>query len=97
MLLEMEEEVLIVDIGEEVGVHNEYSVVIEGIHKLYAADGAEELRLSEGAYLNAFTWSSEMFFKLLAKVVDGYVDMLHSIRNKAVDIMVDDALTPYFK
>lgn len=75
----MKEEVLIVDVGEEVGVHHQYSVVVEGIYKLDAADGAEEFWFTEGANLNAFSWSGKMLLYLFAKVVDGDVYMLHSV------------------
>ena len=93
----MKEEVLIVDVCKEVGIHHQYSVVVKGIYKLYAADGAEELRLAEGANLNAFTWSSEVLLYLFAKVVDGDVDMLHTIRNQSIYIVVNDALASNFE
>ena len=38
-----------------------------------------------------------MLLYLFAKVVDGNVDVLHTIRNQTIYIMVNDALSAYFK
>ena len=38
-----------------------------------------------------------MFLYLFTKVVDSYIDVLHSIGNEAINIMVNDALTSYFE
>src|SRR5574344_832570 len=38
-----------------------------------------------------------MLLYLLAKIIYGDVDVLHSIRNQAIHIMVNNALSAYFK
>ena len=95
--LEVEEEVLIVDVGEKVGVHHKDGIVVESIYELDAAYSTKELRFVESAYSYAIVRGGEVFFQLLSKIVDSHIDVLHSIRNEAIYIMVDDALASDFK
>ena len=97
MYLEMQEEILIVYVGEEVGVHHKDGIVVEDIYKLDATDSTQELWFTESANLYAIARSIEMFLYLFTKVVDSYIDVLHSIGNEAINIMVNDALTSYFE
>ena len=79
VLLEVEEEVLIVDVGEEIRVHHQDGIVVEGIHELDAADGAQELWLAESAHLHSIARFGIMLLNLLAEVVDGHIEVIDAV------------------
>ena len=63
--LEVEREVLIVDVGVEVGVHHKDSIVIESIYELDTTNRTEKFGLTEGTYLHTIARSGEVLLQLL--------------------------------
>ena len=97
MHLEVKKEVLIINVGEEIGVHHKNIIVVKSVHKLNATNSAKELRLTKGMYLYTITRGSKVLLDLLPKVVNSHIDMLHSIRNQTIHIMINDTLVSHFK
>ncbi len=97
VLLEMEKEVLIVDVSEKIRIHHKNGIIKKCIYKLNATNSTKELGLPECTHLHTITRSSKMFLQLLTKIVNSHIDMLYSIRNQTVYIMVNNTFSPNFK
>ena len=91
----MQIEVLIVDVGKQVTVHHQHGVIIKVLHKLDAANSPKEFRFAHRLHLHLSTRHTEMLFYLLFQIVHRHGDMLHTIRNQTVYIMVNDALVTH--
>ena len=97
VLLEMEEEIFIIDISEKIRIHHKNGIIKKRIYKLNATNSTKELGLSESTNLNSITRSSKMFLQLLTKIVNSHINMLYSIRNQTVYIMVNNTFSSNFK
>ena len=97
VLLKMKEEIFIIDISEKIRIHHKNGIIIECIYKLNATNSTKELGLPECTHLHTITRCGKMPFQLLSKIVDRHIDMLYSIRNQTVYIMVNNTFSSNFK
>ena len=95
VFLEVQEEVFVVDVGEEITVHQQNSVIEEFCYKLNATNCTKKMWLTNGLNLYTIARFLIMFLYLLFQIINSYINMLYSVRNQPVNIVVDDGFVAY--
>ena len=89
--------ILKVDVGKQVGVHQQHCVVCEVIYERERADSAQAARLFHTLHLHSGNRLCEVLLKLLGEIVHGDADVGHSVACKRLNVVVDDALVADFQ
>ena len=83
--------------GQQVRVHHQDMVVLEVVDECHRADSAEAFWLKDTFHGCALSRSLKVLFDFLVQIVDRDKNIVDTVADKSVDIVVDDSLTADLK